>query len=90
MKRTIIAALLAGTIFAGSALAADVMEMKKGVSFNHKAHADALKDCKKCHENDAGGKIAGFGKDLAHKKACKDCHSEMKKGPTNCKGCHTK
>ena len=89
MKK-ILVAVLAVTVLAGSAFAADVLELKKGVHFNHKAHAEALKDCKKCHESSEGGKIAGFGKDLAHKKACKDCHSEMKKGPTNCKGCHSK
>jgi NAD-dependent SIR2 family protein deacetylase len=88
MKKMIIA-LLTGALFTGSAYAADVMEMKKGVSFKHKAHAEALKDCTKCHEKADGGKIAGFGKELAHKK-CKDCHSEMKKGPTSCKGCHAK
>jgi len=89
MKKMIVA-VLAVTVFAGSAIAADVMELKKGVAFNHKAHAAALKDCTKCHEKAEGGKIADFGKDAAHKKACKDCHVEMKKGPTSCKGCHTK
>jgi hypothetical protein len=88
MKK-ILVALLAVTVFAGSAFAADVMEFKKGVTFKHKAHAEALKDCKKCHENAQGGKIEGFGKDFAHKK-CKECHADLKKGPTNCKGCHTK
>jgi predicted small secreted protein len=88
MKKIIIA-LLAATAFTGSALAADVMELKKGVTFNHKAHSEALKDCTKCHSKAEGGKINGFGKDIAHK-TCKDCHSELKKGPTNCKGCHTK
>jgi hypothetical protein len=88
MKKMIVIALTV-TAFAGSAFAADVIEMKKGTSFKHKAHADVLKDCKKCHEKIEGGKIAGFGKDVAHK-TCKECHVEMKKGPTNCKGCHTK
>lgn len=87
MKKMIIA-VLALTAFASSAFAADVIEMKKGVSFKHKAHVDMLKDCKKCHEK-GPGKIAGFGKDFAHK-TCKECHTEMKKGPTNCKGCHPK
>jgi hypothetical protein len=87
MKKMIVA-VLAVAAFAGSALAADVIEMKKGVSFKHKAHVEAVKDCKKCHEN-GPGKIAGFGKDFAHKK-CKECHNDLKKGPTNCKGCHTK
>jgi hypothetical protein len=89
MKKIIVAAITL-TMFAISAYAADVIEMKKGVSFKHKAHAEALKDCKKCHEKAEGGKIAGFGKDVAHKKGCKDCHVEAKKGPTNCKGCHPK
>lgn len=88
MKKMIIA-VLSVTVFAASAFAADVVEMKKGVTFKHKAHAEALKDCTKCHKTAAGGKIEGFGKDIAHK-TCKDCHNEMKKGPTNCKGCHTK
>jgi len=87
MKKMIVA-VLAVTVFAASAFAADVIEMKKGVSFKHKAHVEALKDCKKCHEKAEGGKIADFGKDLAHKKGCKDCHTETKKGPTSCKGCH--
>lgn len=88
MKK-IFTTVLALTVFTGTAFAADVLEMKKGVSFKHKAHVEALKDCKKCHENGAGGKIPGFGKDLAHKK-CKECHSNMKKGPTSCKECHSK
>lgn len=88
MKKMIIA-VFAVTAFAGSAFAADVIELKKGVSFNHKAHQEMLKDCTKCHAKATGGKIEGFGKDIAHK-TCKECHNEMKKGPTNCKGCHTK
>jgi hypothetical protein len=87
MKKILIA-LLATTVFAGSAFAADEITMKKGVVFKHKLHVDTLKDCKKCHEKAEGGKIPGFGKELAHKKACKDCHAEMKKGPTSCKACH--
>lgn len=76
------------SLFSSSESGSDVITTEKGVSFKHKAHAEALKDCKKCHEKAEGGKIDGFGKDLAHKKACKDCHIEMRKGPTNCRGCH--
>lgn len=85
MKKIVI--MVAMVAFAGSAFAADVMDLKKGVKFTHKAHQTALAgDCKKCHEK-APGKIEGFGKDWAHKN-CKGCHVEMKKGPTSCKECH--
>ena len=86
MKKIVIT-LFAVVAFAGTAFAADVIEMKKGVSFNHKAHVAAAGDCKKCHADAKGGKIEGFGKDWAHK-TCKGCHADMKKGPTGCKECH--
>jgi len=79
--------IFAITAFAGTAFAADVIEMKRGVKFDHKAHQELLKDCTKCHATATGGKIEGFGKDFAHK-TCKGCHSEGKKGPTGCKECH--
>lgn len=90
MKR-IIAAIVVGVFFAGTALAADVMSLpaKNGnVSFNHKAHADMVKDCKACHEK-TPGKIEGFNKDSAHK-LCKGCHEQKKAGPTKCGECHKK
>lgn len=88
MKHIVIA-LLACVAFAGSALAApDVIEMKRGVKFDHKAHQAAVAgDCKKCHAEAAGGKIPGFDKTWAHKN-CKGCHTDLKKGPTTCKECH--
>jgi len=85
MKKVIIT-MLALAAFTGSAVAADVIELKRGVKFNHKAHQETLKDCTKCHASATGGKIEGFGKDLAHK-TCKGCHSASK-GPTACKECH--
>jgi hypothetical protein len=85
MKKTAVA-ILALVAFAGSAFAADGIEMKKGVKFDHSVHKAAVGDCKKCHEK-GPGKIAGFGKEGAHKN-CKGCHADMKKGPTACKECH--
>jgi hypothetical protein len=85
MRKNVIA-LFALLAFAGTAFAADVIELKRGVKFTHKQHQEALKDCKKCHEK-GPGKIEGFGKDWAHKN-CKSCHQEMKKGPVACKDCH--
>ncbi len=94
MKRIIAAAAL--TLFAASlAMAAAgpetiTLPAKMGnVTFPHAKHQEMLKDCKKCHATDAGGKIEGFGKDIAHKN-CKGCHEESKKGPTSCKDCHKK
>jgi hypothetical protein len=86
MKKVVVT-LLALVAFAGTAFAADVIEMKKGVKFNHKAHQTSVPDCKKCHAK-GPGKIEGFGKDFAHKDGCKGCHTELKKGPTACKECH--
>jgi hypothetical protein len=88
MKKIVIS-LFAVVVFASAAYAADVIEMKKGVTFNHKAHMALSTDCTKCHASNAGGKIEGFGKDFAHK-TCKGCHTDMKKGPTACKDCHKK
>lgn len=90
MKNLVIAAMLVA--FATSAaLAADtvVLEAKNGnVSFNHKAHGDALKDCKICHGDGTPGKIE-FTKDTAHA-LCKDCHTKGGQGPTKCGDCHKK
>ncbi len=91
-KITAVVAMFAVTAFAGAALASDVIELPASmgkVTFPHKQHQTALKECTKCHATMAGGKIEGFGKDIAHK-TCKGCHTEMKKGPTGCKDCHKK
>ena len=74
MRRTIII-LFALASFAGTAIAADVIELPAStgkVTFPHKKHQLLLKDCKKCHDK-APGKIAELGKDWAHK-TCKGCH----------------
>jgi hypothetical protein len=89
MKQILIA-VSSLVIFASASFAAtapDTISLKRNVQFSHKAHAEMLKDCTKCHSSAAGGKIEGFGKEWAHKK-CKECHVEMKKGPTSCKACH--
>ena len=91
MKKVVIA-MIAVVAFAGAAFASDTMVFtaKNGnVAFNHKKHADVVKDCKACHASEKGGKIEGFGKDLAHK-TCKGCHEEKKAGPTKCGECHKK
>ena len=90
MKKIAIA-MIAAVAFAGTAFAADVIDLpaKNGnISFPHKKHQDVLKDCKACHEK-APGKIEGFGKDAAHK-LCKGCHETKKAGPTKCGECHKK
>ena len=89
MKKIVM--MFAVVAFAGSAFAAEVIDFKASygdVQFPHKMHQGMLKDCKKCHEN-GPGKIAGFGKEWAHK-TCKGCHNDMKRGPQGCKDCHHK
>jgi flavoprotein len=91
MKKGIIWAVAAVILGASGAMAADVITLpaKNGdVTFNHKKHQEAVKDCKICHEK-GPGKIEGFGKDMAHKN-CKGCHEEKKMGPTKCGDCHKK
>lgn len=90
--KSLVLSMIAVIAFAGAAVAADTMVLpaKNGnVTFNHKKHADTIKDCKTCHASEKGGKIEGFGKDIAHK-SCKGCHEEKKAGPTKCGECHKK
>jgi len=67
---------------------AEMLVFKNGMKFNHTSHqSDKVGLCSACHEKDPG-KIAGFGKEWAHKN-CIECHDTFKEGPTNCRGCHT-
>jgi flavoprotein len=92
LLKKIVAAVMLTLFCSVVAMAADdviSLPAKNGnVSFDHKKHQDALKECKLCHEK-GPGKIEGFGKDWAHK-TCKGCHEEKKAGPTKCGECHKK
>ena len=91
----ILVAFAAAFVLVGTAVAADApatmtFDTKNGkVTLNHKSHQERLKDCKLRHEDDKGGKIAGWSKDKAHG-LCKKCHETGKKGPTKCADCHKK
>jgi hypothetical protein len=93
MKKTVLlsAAFALALGYAVAAFAADVVVYDKAkngvVTFNHKAHADKLGDCAKCHEGKPA-KIA-INKDAAHGASCKDCHTKMN-APTKCADCHKK
>jgi len=95
MKRILTSVAVLSFLCTGIALAAgpEVISLpaKMGtVTFPHQKHQQmAGMACTKCHESDAGGKIAGFGKDWAHK-TCKGCHADLGKGPTKCGECHKK
>lgn len=82
--------LIALSTFVNYAYAIDVIQMKKNVTFSHKAHQPSNPDCASCHGTKGPGKIDGFGKDFAHGKSCKGCHVKMKSGPITCKDCHPK
>ncbi|MEA3544443.1 MAG: cytochrome c3 family protein [Thermodesulfobacteriota bacterium] len=67
------------------------------VTFNHSTHQE-LTDCVTCHHTGDYAQCkschgveenAPKAKNAYHKQ-CKDCHKEMKKGPTRCKECHIK
>jgi hypothetical protein len=78
----------------------------KGAQFAHKKHADALKDCKKCHHTwkegekvkkcvDCHTKDSKVDAKKAFHDNCRGCHRTMKKagkatGPTACTKCHPK
>jgi hypothetical protein len=78
----------------------------KGAQFAHKKHADALKDCKKCHHTwkegakvkkcvDCHTKDSKVDAKKAFHANCRGCHRTMKKagkatGPTACTKCHPK
>jgi len=90
MKKLVIIMMLLAFVGVNVAIAADsyTYDNKKGtVTFNHKAHQDALGDCAKCHEGEPA-KIA-VDKKAAHGDTCKGCHKEMS-GPTKCNDCHKK
>ncbi|MDA8431095.1 MAG: cytochrome c3 family protein [Geobacteraceae bacterium] len=76
-------------LIATNTFAADVITFKGGVVFDHRGHqTDKAGLCSACHEG-VPGKIAGFGKEWAHKN-CIDCHDIFEKGPATCDGCHPK
>lgn len=78
----------------------------QGAPFNHKKHADTLKDCKVCHHTWKEGEkvkkcVECHTKDSkltaknAFHKNCRGCHRKLKKegkptGPTACTKCHPK
>ena len=67
------------------------------VTFDHSAHQKRT-DCETCHHTgDYAQCKSCHGVDpkapkakVAYHKNCKDCHKELKKGPTKCKECHIK
>lgn len=114
MKRfaTLLAVVLTVVFTAGIGIGAapdkvtlkEIQKSKPPVEFNHKAHADKVKDCKVCHHAGEAGKEQkcsachkakpeGKTPELkeAFHKACKDCHKkEGGNAPTKCDGCHKK
>jgi hypothetical protein len=94
--RTVLVAVVMAFAIAGIVSAEDLkdrMEFQADngiVVFYHNNHVNEVKgDCKICHEA-TPGKIAGFGKEHAHK-TCIPCHEPRDgypEGPTKCDGCH--
>lgn len=85
---------------ASTSFASDVIRFKSGIVFDHKGHQNGkVGKCYVCHDNvtvsadektvttSNPAKIAGFGKEWAHKN-CKDCHDLYAAGPVTCNECH--
>ena len=74
MAVVMVAVFSAGVIVAADApekvTVKDVQKTKPAVTFNHKAHADRIKNCAECHHKDAAGK----------EQKCFACHKAEKKG----------
>lgn len=92
--------ILIVTLIASNVCAADIVQFKNGMIFDHKMHqTERVGKCFVCHENVSvskdeksiatipPGKIKGFGKEWAHK-YCTDCHDLFGEGPVECKDCH--
>lgn len=64
-----------------------IIKFKNNVVYDHEGHKG---DCISCHDTlDGSQKIAGFGKEWAHK-VCIGCHNSVGNGPTSCNDCHKK
>jgi len=85
MKKMLVCAI---ALSVSNVYAGDVIIMRHGVEFDHKAHqVEKVGMCSVCHE-DQIGKIKGFGKEWAHKN-CVNCHNLHNEGrPMTCAGCH--
>lgn len=57
------------------------------IHLNHQEHGSKY-GCTVCHDNSGSGKIAKFGKDMAHQ-ICRECHRKNS-ATTKCAGCHKK
>lgn len=87
---TIVTIMTAAIALAEEPAKVIVLPAKPGdVTFEHQKHMQMKNSCAPCHASEKGGKIEGFGKDMAHS-VCKGCHSDQKAGPTTCSGCHHK
>ncbi|HIJ86425.1 MAG TPA: cytochrome c3 family protein [Desulfuromonadales bacterium] len=81
-------AVLVLILSASKVSAADDLIFKHGVKFDHKGHqTEKVGNCMACHDENVG-KIAGFGKEWAHKR-CIICHDLLNEGRnTSCGACH--
>ncbi|MCK5913925.1 MAG: cytochrome c3 family protein [Desulfuromusa sp.] len=99
LTATILVSSIATVVIAVATGPAEIKyEPKMGtVTFNHSDHQQ-LTDCATCHHTGEYAQCKScHGVDQsapkvknAYHKQCKDCHKEMKKGPTKCKECHIK
>jgi hypothetical protein len=59
---------------------------KNTIRFPHKSHT-SVTPCNSCHKGESGS--PKLDQSLGHG-LCLDCHREQQRGPTECRGCHTR
>lgn len=58
------------------------------ITFDHKAHLARRVSCRVCHVSGPVTSRVKYTPRSGHD-ACRGCHVQVAKGPTDCKGCHT-
>jgi len=58
------------------------------VTVTHAKHLERHISCKKCHGTGPVGELHPMEPKLAHDR-CRGCHVEQKRGPTDCRACHS-
>jgi hypothetical protein len=60
------------------------------ITVDHRLHLANRVSCRKCHGDGPVQKIGHFATPREAHERCRECHAEVKRGPTACNGCHVR